>query len=114
MTQEQLNDTFFALAHPVRREILARLAKGEETVNELAAPFEMSLPAVSRHIAVLEKAGLISQSKSAQFRPCALNPGPLKDVATWAEQYRPIWEARFAQMETYLQQISESADDDRV
>lgn len=100
-----LDTAFSALAHPARREILARLAHGHATVNELAAPFDMSLPAVSRHIKVLEKAGLITQGQDAQFRPCQLNAEPLKAVASWTEQYRPIWEARFDQMETCLKQL---------
>ena len=107
-----LDAAFSALAHPARRAILARLAVGDATVNELAAPFEMSLPAVSRHIKVLEKAGLISQGQDAQFRPCTLNAEPLRAVASWAEQYRPIWEARFDQMEDCLKQLTEKTDDD--
>jgi DNA-binding transcriptional ArsR family regulator len=112
MMPEQLDNTFSALAHPVRRQILARLAAGEATVTELAAPFEMSLPAVSRHIKVLERAGLVVQGQSAQFRPCMLNPAPLREIASWAEQYRPIWEARFDKMEFHLKQLTENGDDD--
>ncbi|MEM8935959.1 MAG: metalloregulator ArsR/SmtB family transcription factor [Pseudomonadota bacterium] len=104
----QLDDTFSALAHPARRAMLARLAKGDATVNELAEPFDMSLPAISKHIKVLERAGLITQGQKAQFRPCALNPEPLKEVASWAAQYRPIWESRFDQMDAYLEELTES------
>ena len=109
-SSDQLNETFAALAHPARRAMLARLAEGDATVNELAEPFDMSLPAVSKHIKVLERAGLISQGKQAQFRPCTLNPVPLKQVASWAEQYRPIWEARFDQLESVLKQLTEGRD----
>jgi DNA-binding transcriptional ArsR family regulator len=109
---EQLSETFSALAHPARREILARLARGAATVNELAEPFAMSLPAVSKHIKVLEKAGLITQGQHAQFRPCSLNAAPLREVASWTEQYRPIWEARFDQMEAYLKQVAEPKHED--
>ena len=104
---EQLNETFSALAHPARRAMLARLAEGEATVNELAQPFDMSLPAISKHIKVLERAGLISQGQNAQYRPCTLNPEPLRQVASWAEQYRPIWEARFDRMDAYLKTLTE-------
>lgn len=98
MTTE-LDLTFSALAHPVRRAILARLAQGDATVNELAKPFAMSLPAISKHIKVLERAGLLDQKRSAQFRPCVLNPAPLKQVASWVDVYRRIWEGRFDQMD---------------
>lgn len=84
---------------------MARLAEGEATVNELAEPFDMSLPAISKHIKVLEKAGLIIQGQKAQYRPCTLNAAPLQEISDWAEQYRHIWEARFDQMENYIQQI---------
>ncbi|MEM7704865.1 MAG: metalloregulator ArsR/SmtB family transcription factor [Pseudomonadota bacterium] len=109
-TTDPLSDTFAALAHPARRAMLARLAEGEATVNEIAEPFDMSLPAVSKHIKVLERAGLVSQGKQAQYRPCTLNPAPLKQVASWAEQYRPIWEARFDQLESVLKQLTEGSD----
>ena len=108
---ESLDQTFAALAHPVRRQILMQLAKGDATVNELAAPIEMSLPAVSKHIKVLERAGLINQTQNAQFRPCRLNPQPLEAVAAWTEQYRPIWEARFDQMTSVLKQMTENDDE---
>jgi len=97
-----LDAAFSALAHPARRAILARLAESDATVNELAEPFEMSLPAISRHIRVLEDAGLITRSKSAQFRPCSLNPTGLANVVSWADDYRRIWDARFDKMETLL------------
>jgi DNA-binding transcriptional ArsR family regulator len=102
---ERLDETFAALANPTRRAILARLARGEATVNEIAEPFDMTLPAISKHIKVLERAGLIERSRHAQFRPCRLDPGPLADVAGWAEQYRPIWEERFARLADYLEHI---------
>lgn len=102
---KRLDDTFAALANETRRAILARLVEGEASVNELAAPFDMSLPAVSRHIKVLERAGLIVQGQRAQYRPCTLEPEPLKQVANWTEQYRPIWEDRFDRMDSYLQDL---------
>ncbi len=104
-SSDQLDAAFSALAHPARRAILGRLAEREATVNELAEPFDMSLPAVSKHIRVLENAGLITRGRDAQFRPCRLDPGPLEAVATWTEQYRHIWEARFDQMESVLSEI---------
>jgi len=102
---ERLDETFAALANSTRRAILARLTEGEATVNELAAPFAMTLPAISKHIKVLERAGLIERSRHARFRPCRLDPGPLADVAGWAEQYRPIWEERFDRLSDYLDHI---------
>ena len=103
--ETQLDAAFSALAHPARRAILARLAKGEATVNVLAEPLDMSLPAVSKHIRVLEKAGLIARGKDAQFRPCTLNTGPLEAVATWTDQYRHIWDARFDVMSDILKNM---------
>jgi DNA-binding transcriptional ArsR family regulator len=103
--QDRLSETFAALANPTRRAILARLAQGEATVNELAAPFEIALPAVSKHIKVLERAGLVARGHLAQYRPCALDAAPLEEVSTWAEQYRPVWEARFDRMDDYLKQL---------
>ncbi len=94
-TAQDLDATFAALAHPARRAILARLAEGEATVNELAAPFEMSLPAISKHIRVLEGANLIRRGRKAQFRPCRINPEPLAAIAAWTDEYRHIWDARF-------------------
>jgi len=107
---DRLDETFAALANPTRRAILARLAGGEATVNELAEPFDMTLPAISKHIKVLERAGLIERSRHAQFRPCRLDPGPLADVAGWAEQYRPIWEDRFDRLSDYLEHIQPASE----
>ncbi|MBL4870657.1 MAG: winged helix-turn-helix transcriptional regulator [Robiginitomaculum sp.] len=101
----ELNNTFAALSNPTRRAILAHLANGDATVNELAAPFNMSLPAVSKHIKVLERAGLINQGQEAQYRPCTLNTMPLEALASWTEQYRHIWEARFDRLDTCLKQL---------
>src|SRR5215831_14751108 len=95
---DRLDDTFAALANTTRRAILARLARGAATVNELAEPFDLTLPAISKHIKVLEEAGLIVRGRQAQYRPCALDAAPLRDISRWAEQYRPVWEARFARM----------------
>jgi DNA-binding transcriptional ArsR family regulator len=103
--EDRLSETFAALANPTRRAILAHLARGEATVNELAAPFELTLPAISKHIKALERAGLVTRGQLAQYRPCALDAGPLAKVATWAEQYRPIWEGRFDRMDDYLTQL---------
>lgn len=112
MDQEsRLDAAFAALAHPARRAILARLAKGEATVNMLAEPFDMSLPAVSKHIRVLENAGLITRGRDAQFRPCTLNVDQVKIVADWTEQYRPIWEARFDAMANILKTMKDKNDD---
>jgi DNA-binding transcriptional ArsR family regulator len=108
--EEQLSDTFAALANSTRRAILARLAGGEATVNDLAEPFEMTLPAISRHLKVLEKAGLVRRGQRAQYRPCVLNAERLKDVSSWTEQYRPIWEARFDRMDDYLQELQSNPD----
>src|SRR5687767_16033663 len=94
MTSEQLDATFSALADPTRRAILARLTSGEASVNELAEPFDMSLPAVSKHLKVLERAGLIARGRAAQWRPCTLQAGPLKDIADWVEHYRRRSEER--------------------
>ena len=102
MTADVLSTTLAALADPTRRAILARLAEGEATVTELAAPFAISLPAVSRHLRVLEHAGLISRGREAQWRPCRLAPAPLRDVATWVEQYRRFWDARLDRLDDYL------------
>ncbi|NND73884.1 MAG: winged helix-turn-helix transcriptional regulator [Ilumatobacter sp.] len=102
----RLDETFAALANSTRRAILARLASGEANVNELAEPFDMTLPAISKHLKVLERAGLIVRSRRAQYRPCALDAGPLAEVAGWAEQYRPVWEARFDRMDDYLARLN--------
>jgi len=106
-----LSETFAALASSTRRAILARLAKGAATVNELAEPFDMTLPTISKHIKVLERAGLVIRGQQAQYRPCALDAKPLKRVATWAEQYRPVWEARFNRMDEYLRQLQYKTKD---
>jgi len=103
--EDRLSETFAALANPTRRAILAHLARGEATVNELAEPFRLTLPAISKHIKTLERAGLVTRGHLAQYRPCALDASPLADVATWAEQYRPIWEARLDRMADYLTQL---------
>ena len=102
---DKLSTTFAALANSTRRAMLARLAEGSATVNELAEPFEMTLPAISKHIKVLERAGLVRRGHRAQFRPCAIEASRLREVSTWAEQYRSVWEARFDQMDVYLTQI---------
>ena len=100
--EERLDETFAALANSTRRSILARLAEGEAGVNELAEPFDLTLPAISKHIKVLEQAGLIVRSRRAQYRPCALEPAAFAAIASWADQYRPIWDARFDRMEERL------------
>ena len=105
LEEDRLDETFAALANSTRRAILARLAQGAATVNELAEPFAMQLPAVSRHIKVLERAGLVVRGRQAQYRPVALAPEPLEAVATWVEQYRRIWEASFDRMDEYLAQL---------
>jgi len=102
---DRLSSTFAALADPTRRAILARLAAGEASVNELAAPFEMSLPAVSKHLKVLERAGLIERGRNAQLRPCRIAPVPLKQATDWLEQYRQHWEQRFDRLDAYLKQL---------
>jgi DNA-binding transcriptional ArsR family regulator len=105
MATDQLSTTFAALADPTRRAILATLASGDRSVTELAEPFDMSLPAVSKHLRVLERAGLITRGREAQWRPCRLEAAPLKGVADWAERYRHIWEARLDRLDTYLQEL---------
>ena len=105
MSQDTLSTTLSALADPTRRAILARLALGETSVTELAAPFDMSLPAVSKHLKVLENAGLISRSKEAQWRPCKLEAGPLRDVASFLENYRQFWEESLDRLDDYLQAL---------
>ena len=103
---DRLSQTFAALASSTRRAILARLAEGEATVNELAEPFNISLPAISKHIKVLERAGLIVQGQKAQFRPCTIDVAPLKEISTWTDQYRHIWEASFDRMDEYINQLN--------
>ena len=105
MPTDQLSSTFSALADPTRRAILARLVTGECSVNELAAPFDMSLPAVTKHLRVLERAGLITRRREAQWRPCRLDATPLKQVAEWAERYRHLWEQRLGRLDVYLQEL---------
>ncbi len=99
---QRLSTTFAALADPTRRAILARLTSGEASVKDLAKPFDMSMPAISKHLKVLERAGLIARSREAQWRPCRLEPGPLKEVADWAEHYRRFWEESFERLDEYL------------
>jgi DNA-binding transcriptional ArsR family regulator len=103
---DRLSQTFAALANSTRRAILARLAEGEATVNELAEPFDMSLPAISKHIKVLERAGLIAQGQKAQYRPCTINVTPLEEISKWTEQYRHIWETRFERLDDYINQLN--------
>jgi DNA-binding transcriptional ArsR family regulator len=102
---DPLDRVFAALADPTRRAILARLALGECSVTELAEPFDMSLPAVSKHLRVLERAGLIARGREAQWRPCRIEPRPLKEVADWATRYRNLWEQRFNRLDSYLHQM---------
>jgi DNA-binding transcriptional ArsR family regulator len=105
MPVDHLSATFAALADPTRRAILARLASGDCSVTELARPFEMSMPAVSKHLRVLERAGLIARSREAQRRPCRIRAAPLKEVADWAERYRHIWEQRLDRLDAYLHEL---------
>jgi DNA-binding transcriptional ArsR family regulator len=102
MAPDQLTTTFAALADPTRRAILARLISGEASVTEIAEPFEMSMPAVSKHLKVLERAGLIARGREAQWRPCRLEAGPLKDVADWVDHYRRFWTESFDRLDEYL------------
>lgn len=105
MPTDSLTAIFAALADPTRRAILARLASGECSVTELAEPFDMSLPAVSKHLRVLERAGLVTRRRDAQWRPCRIEARPLKEVADWAEHYRHIWEARLERLDDYLREL---------
>src|SRR5208282_4123182 len=105
MLQDQLSSTFSALADPTRRAILARLISGEASVTELSEPFEMSMPAVSRHLKVLEHAGLIARGREAQWRPCRLEAGPLRDIAAWLEHYRHFWQQSFDRLDDYLMDL---------
>jgi DNA-binding transcriptional ArsR family regulator len=111
MSLDPLSETLFALADPTRRAILARLSEGEATVNELAAPFDISLPAVSKHLKVLERARLISRGRTAQWRPCRLEPEPLKAVDGWLGDYRKLWEHRLDRLEDYLARLQSEARD---
>ena len=105
MTSDQLSSTFAALADPTRRAILARLTSGEASVTQLAEPFEMSMPAISKHLKVLERTGLIARGHEAQWRPCRLKAGPLKDVADWAAQYQRFWAESFERLDDYLRDV---------
>jgi DNA-binding transcriptional ArsR family regulator len=105
MPADQLSTTFAALADPTRRAILARLTSGEASVTELAEPFNMSMPAISKHLKVLERAGLIARSRAAQWRPCRLEAAPLKDIADWVADYRQFWEASFDRLDDYLREL---------
>ena len=104
-SSDQLSATFAALADPTRRAILARLALGESSVTELSEPFRMSMPAVSKHLKVLERAKLITRGREAQWRPCRLHPAPLKDIASWVEHYRKFWEQSFDRLDSYLLEL---------
>jgi len=106
MSTEQLNRTFAALADPTRRAILARLSQGKLSVSELAEPFDMSLPAVSKHLRVLEQAGLIGREREAQWRRCRIDAAPLKEVANWTEHYRHLWEGRLDRLDGYLKELT--------
>ena len=110
---DPLSTTFAALADPTRRAMLARLAKGEATVGELAAPFDLSLPAISKHLKVLQKAGLVEQGRQAQWRPCRLSPEPLRDVADWVGQYRRHWEDSFERLDAYLREVGVDSQEPR-
>ncbi|SRR5208283_305658 len=105
MAADPLSTTFAALADPTRRAILARLVSGGASVSELAEPFDISMPAISKHLKVLERAGLIARGREAQWRPCRLHAGPLKDVANWAEHYRRFWEESFDRLDDYLREL---------
>ncbi len=112
MSADRLSVIFAALADPTRRAILAHLAKGEASVTELAKPFEMSLPAISKHLKVLERAQLIARSREAQWRPCRLEAEPLKDAADWIEQYRQFWDERLDRLEDYLHELQTQENQD--
>jgi DNA-binding transcriptional ArsR family regulator len=112
MATDTLSLTFSALADPTRRAILARLAQGAATVKELSAPFAMSGPAVSKHLRVLERAGLIARGREAQWRPCRLEAAPLEEVAEWAEDYRRFWDASYERLDDYLQHLQQKEHDD--
>lgn len=115
MTDDQLSTTFAALADPTRRAILASLTTGEKTVSDLAEPFDMTMPAITKHLKVLEKAQLIERSRKAQYRPCKLHPEPLKNIDEWMDQYRRFFEGSFDRLDTYLKQIQtkENKDDNK-
>jgi len=105
IADDRLSATFTALANPMRRAILDRLALGAATVNEIAEPFEVGLPAISKHLTVLERAGLVVRGRHARFRPCAIDAAPIREVAAWADHYRPLWEQRFDRMEQHLHHL---------
>ena len=105
MITDRLSLTLSALADPTRRAILSRLARGEASVTELAAPFKISMPAISRHLKVLQRAGLISRGRSAQWRPCRMQPEPLREMADWVEQYRQLWDDRLDRLDDYLREL---------
>ena len=113
MNEEQLTNTFAALADPTRRAILARLAAGEAAVTELAQPFDMSLPAVSKHLKVLERAGLIARGRDAQWRPCRLEPAPLKEAADWIDHYKKFWEESFDRLDGYLRELKKQQEKEK-
>ena len=113
MQTDALTATFSALADPTRRAILARLASGEATVSELAEPFAISLPAISRHLKVLEQAGLISRGRDAQWRPCRIETAPLQQLDGWVERYRRLWDKNFDRMDAYLAELQKGAPDGR-
>jgi DNA-binding transcriptional ArsR family regulator len=110
---DPLSTTFAALADPTRRAILARLARGEATVTELAAPFDMSLPAISKHLKVLQRAGLIEQGRQAQWRPCRLKAEPLRDVASWIGEYKRHWEDSFERLDDYLRDVTDGSQNEQ-
>jgi DNA-binding transcriptional ArsR family regulator len=112
MSTDHLSATFAALADPTRRAILARLSRGEATVTELAQPFDMSMPAISKHLKVLERAGLIERGREAQWRPCRLQAEPLREVDDWVEQYRRFWEESFDRLDEYLRQLQRRETND--
>ena len=111
MSDDSLSNILSALADPTRRAILARLADGDATVGELSAPFAMTAPAISRHLNVLERAGLIVRGRAAQWRPCRLEPAPLREVAGWIDTYRRHWDASFDRLDTYLQDLQKGNPD---
>lgn len=112
MAEDPLSTTFSALADPTRRAILARLTSGETSVSELAEPFDMTMPAISKHLKVLEKAGLIERSREAQFRPCRLRPAPLREIDEWMQEYRRFYEESFERLDHYLEQIQTRDEND--
>lgn len=112
MPPDTLSLTFAALADPTRRGILARLAEGEATVNELAEPFQLKLPTVSKHLKVLQRAGLVTQGRKAQWRPCRLEPAPLRDVTDWLERYQRIWAERYGRLDAYLGELQQKEEND--